>query len=57
MEVTSKEALIIISQKDMVNGCSKTEISLMEITLKSKELMLIKTTKSNFPGKLPQISR
>ena len=57
MEVTSKEALIIISQKDMVNGSFKTEISLMEITLKSKEPMLNKTTKSNFPGKLPQISR
>ena len=57
MEVTSKEALIIISQKDMVNGYSKTEISLMEITLKLKELMLNQTTKLNFLGKLPQILR
>ena len=51
--VTSKEALIIINQKDMVNGFSKTEISWMEITLKSKEPMLNKTTKLSFPGKLP----
>ena len=57
MEVTSKEASIIISQKDMVNGYSKTEISLMEITLKLKELMLNQTTKLNFLGKLPQILR
>merc|ERR1712166_745834 len=56
-EVTSKEASIIINQKDMVNGCSKTEISWREITLKLKELMLNKTTKSNFHGKLPLILR
>ena len=50
-EVISMGTLTTTNQRDMANGYLKMETLLKEITLKSKEQMLLRITKLNFHGK------